>query len=200
MPDPDSSSPSGSHAADQALIERVLQRDPPALESLIRRLSCVPRMLALKNRQHGRPLDDHDLEDLSQQTIQVIWKKLPSFQGRARLETWVFRVCYLEFLTALRARHRGLRLLGDETATLAGDVAQERQADHEGLLLALEELPASEEVVVRCKHLEGRTFEEIGEILGVSVNTAKTRYYRGILKLRRRLGAQRSLEARERQS
>jgi len=42
---------------------------------------------------------------------------------------------------------------------------------------------------VRLKKLEDLTFEAIGELRSISANTAKTRYYRGILKLRERLGS-----------
>jgi DNA-directed RNA polymerase specialized sigma24 family protein len=41
--------------------------------------------------------------------------------------------------------------------------------------------------VIRLKHFEGRTFREIGEVLEIPANTAKTHYYRGLEWLRRRL-------------
>ena len=41
--------------------------------------------------------------------------------------------------------------------------------------------------MVRLKHFEGLTFTQMGELLGLSANTVKSRYYRGICWLRRRL-------------
>jgi len=48
----------------------------------------------------------------------------------------------------------------------------------------LRRIGREEAQVIRLKHFEGRTFIEIGRSLGISPNTAKARYYRGINELR----------------
>ena len=58
----------------------------------------------------------------------------------------------------------------------------------ERLLEGLGELPPELGLVLQLKHIEGLTFDQIGERLAISPNTAKTRYYRGLDKLRGRLG------------
>ena len=50
--------------------------------------------------------------------------------------------------------------------------------------MGLSMLSPGESEVIRLKHFAQMTFEEIAERLGISANTAKTRYYRGLERLR----------------
>lgn len=59
---------------------------------------------------------------------------------------------------------------------------------HEEIRQAMERLPPAEAEVIRLKHFEGLTFDEIGTRLDTSPNTAKTRYYRGLGTLETLLG------------
>ena len=60
-------------------------------------------------------------------------------------------------------------------------------AFREALKDGLGELPAEQREVVHLKLWEGRTFEAIAELLGLSLNTVASRYRYGLDKLRRRL-------------
>ena len=53
---------------------------------------------------------------------------------------------------------------------------------------ALARLPADEAMVMRLKHFEGLTFDEIGTRQAISPNTVKTRYYRALAAMRAQLG------------
>jgi NAD(P)-dependent dehydrogenase (short-subunit alcohol dehydrogenase family) len=83
---------------------------------------------------------------------------------------------YAVCVNYLRNRDAADKLVGEieksggRAQAVAGDVA--READ-----------------VIRMKHFEDLTFEEIGTRLGNSINTVKTRYYRGISRLLDRLGS-----------
>ena len=55
---------------------------------------------------------------------------------------------------------------------------------YEDIYFGLERVDPLQAVVIRSKHFGGKTFEEIAEAQGISSNTAKTRYYRGLIKLR----------------
>lgn len=175
-------------SADVELVRGTLARDPESLARFIERMKCVPAMLAVRNSRSGGVLSEAELEDLSQDVVVAVWRKLDRFDGRARLETWVYQFCYLEFLRRCRTLRSRPRLLDD----LA--VAEEPEAevvpgtlDYEQLYRSFDELGPAEADVLRLKHFEDLTFDEVGARLGVSPNTAKTRYYRALDKLRRRL-------------
>ena len=153
-----------------------------ARTEFVERMKCVPRILAAKNARMGSPLNDADVEDVVQETLVAVWRRLPTFEGRAALETWVYRFCHLTLCKFLESRRRVPR----PVETLE-DVEEETPSDpqkYEQVYRALERIDQDEAAVLRLKHFEQQTFEEIGRRLAVSPNTAKTRYYRGLERLR----------------
>ncbi len=175
-----------SHEDDLALARAVRAREPAALERFVRRMGCVPRMLRRQNGRLGGPLDGDDVDDLTQDVLVVIWRKLDLFEGRSTLETWVYRICRLELMNGIRRKRRRPDLMDDAERT-PDDATAEPEDDAEAALRGLERLgpPASD--VIRWKHFEALTFDEIAHRLGVSSNTVKTWYYRGICRLRDQL-------------
>src|SRR5262245_47547866 len=83
----------GAHVADLSLVRGVHRGDPDASRRFIDRMRCIPKILSVLNARSGRPLDGHDLRDLTQDTLMAVWKKLDRFEGRASLETWAYRFC-----------------------------------------------------------------------------------------------------------
>lgn len=176
---------------DYELVRRVLEGDRGASERLAERLQLLPDLLSEINHQRGSRLSSHDLEDLSQDVLLIVWGKLDQFRGFGTLEGWLHRFCLLEYMNRLRiVRRRERRTLLQPDPELTG---VEPPGDGPGTLdtdvleASLAELDPSEEEVVRLKHFEELTFKRIGELLGVPLNTVKSRYYRGIAWLRRRL-------------
>lgn len=175
---------------DHELVLECLRGRRDARDRVVERLHCVPRILTALNHQMSFPLSEHDVADLSQDTLVVIWQKLSKFEGRAQLETWAYRFCFLELMNRVRKKGRL-----DRVSTRL-DSLEDRMPDQkigpaplefEHLEVGLDELGPPEADVIRLKHFEERTFTEIGEVLEISPNTAKTYYYRGIAWLRRRL-------------
>lgn len=176
------------HRADRALTAAVLRGDAAALDELVARMECVPRFLAALNVRLGRPLGPHDLADLAQDTLIVIWEKLETFEGRATLESWTYRFCYLELMNFVRRKGRRARVaaapLEVQDRADPGIEPGHSPSDFEHVERCLADLPPDEEEVIRLKHFEGLVFVEIAARLGTSPNTVKTRYYRGMGRLR----------------
>ena len=173
--------------SDLDLVAAALAGDADAIRDFVERMKCVPRILAVRNRRSGSAFDAEELEDVCQETLAAVWRKLPRYDGTAALETWVYRFCEFEFLHRLRKKGRG-RLVLEETleGTPFEPFAAEEASplDHEALARGMEGLEQQLSAVIQLKHYEDLTFEQIGERLALSVNTAKTRYYRGLRKLR----------------
>lgn len=190
---PEELPPSGAaqrHQDDLQLAQRVLGGEAGAAETFWNRMECVPKILAVANARLGRPLSRDDLADLSQDTLIVVWQKLRTFAGRATLETWVHRFCYLELMNRVRTKKRLARLSAASLEAATESVAARKgisPLEYEHLELGLQELGPPEADVVRLKHFRELTFVEIGDVLAISPNTAKTQYYRGIAWLRRHL-------------
>ena len=174
-------------AEDLALVRRALAGGAADVERLVERLRCVPRIIAQRNARWGEPFGASELEDLSQEVMIAVWRKLDTYEGRSPLEGWVYRFTHLEMLYRLR------RL--DRRPTLAADLGNEAVLDlaapgafppeeAELLYRALDDLDADQAAVIRAKCLDGLTFPEIADRFSCSQNTAKTRYYRGLQRLR----------------
>ena len=175
---------------DYRLVQAVLRKDRIAARELAERLTCIPRMLEALNRRTGRRLSSHDIEDLSQDIAALILQKLPEYRPLGRLEGWIYRICSLQMLNAVRsAQRRSLAGGSQELESMpTEDGLPEDVLAYELVQAKLERLGPPSEEVIRLKDLEGRTFTEIAEILQTSPNTVKARYYRGLEMLRLSLG------------
>lgn len=200
MGSPKTASPAGDDLAlptsadDDVLLARAaLAGDASAMERLAQRLACVPRILYVLNSRLGAQLNEHDLADLTQDTILLLWGRLPGYNNAARLETWAYGHARWAYMNALRKKaRRGAHVEArevEEHVALGESGAQ--ALDGSEILDVLDEIGADEARVIRMKVLEDRSFDEIAVLEGISANTLKARYYRGIGKLSTKLRARR---------
>jgi RNA polymerase sigma-70 factor (ECF subfamily) len=168
------------------MVREALGGGANALRRLLERLSCVPAILRARNQQWGGAFDEQEIEDLVQDSLVVIWKKLEAFNGRSKLENWAFRICTLEMMNALRAKRRRPTPM---PGTLAGELPSREEDAVWARLRSVELLRCLERVgrgaeILRLKHFEDLTFEAIAEREGVATSTVKSRYYRALTRLR----------------
>jgi len=177
---------SRDHPDDLRLVQRVLGGEAQAIDELLRRLRCLPVILTARNRKLGSPLDDALLQDLAQETVVAIWSKLAAFTGASSLEAWVYRFCLHKHLSEVRNRGRRNRIESVESELVNRAPAPDASpgVDEERVQRSLDELDEERARIVRLKHFDGLTFEEIGTRLAISPNTAKTHYYRALRSLR----------------
>lgn len=186
--------------ADHELVQRVLAGDGRALEEFLERARCIPRILHFKNHRLSHPLPASDMADLAQETFARIWARLDRYLGTGSLEAWMYRFCCNVLVRALEHASSG-------RAQALGEVASEEATTHhhhgsgtwagERIERTIGALPEAYEAVVRLKLLSEMTFQELAGRLGIPVNTAKTRYYRGMEQVRRALGTEPIEELRE---
>ena len=171
---------------DHRLVGRVLAGEAAARTELLDRIACLPAMVRLKHLRMGSPLQPDELDDTIQNVLLAFWRKLERFDGRVPLLVWAHGFGCVELVKAIerRARRRQRFRTVDEEPT--APAAPIHDAERIGLILAAE--PEADARLIRLKHLEGLTFEEIAPLAGMPVNTVKTRYYRCLERLRRRLG------------
>ena len=180
------SAPPPSHPIDLSLVRGVLEGDSGSHSAFVERMGRVPRLVREGHRRMGGSLDPHELEDVVQETLAAIWTKLPNFEGRASLETWAFRFGRNELLKAFdrRRRHQG-RVEGD--AEELGEPEEEDsspQIEPHLLHQKLANLDPVSASIVRERHFEARSFQEIASAREEPLGTVKTRYYRAIDRLR----------------
>jgi RNA polymerase sigma-70 factor (ECF subfamily) len=173
--------------SDTALARAALAREPRALDELTLRLEILPGCVRTQNLRYGRRLTREEEEDVVQNVVASLWRKLADFDGRTTLEGWAYGFVCVEVLRAYerRARRPEPTSLDEELHdTPAPEDAPADSGESERLNAALARLPEPSGEVVRLKHFEDLTFEQIAERQHESVNTVKTRYYRALERLK----------------
>jgi RNA polymerase sigma factor (sigma-70 family) len=125
-----------------------------------------------------------DVEELTQLAAEQVLRSLPSFEGRSRLSTWTFRICYLTIRKHDRWYRRWLRRftltvdgeLPEPVAGGAGADARFARKEQLGRLqAALEGLSAKRRAVVVMHDLEGLSIEEIASVVGAEPVAVRSR-------------------------
>jgi RNA polymerase sigma-70 factor (ECF subfamily) len=178
-------------------VTRARGGDSEAFRLLVERHSRGVFRLAF--RMTG---NEHDAEDVVQETFLKAYRKLPGFEERAQFGSWVHRIaanCAYDLLRA-RVRHddrldRTEGSEGDRTLTVpADDPSPERLvAGREvrgRLRAALARLSALERSAFTLRHVEGMSIAEISRALDLDASAAKQSVFRAVRKLRQALGEQ----------
>ena len=140
--------------------------------------------LVLFARQFVRSIAD--AEDIVQEAFVRFWRKQHPIQNRALLFATVRSIS----LDALRRDARRARREADAVAD--SEQSTEPQFDHaseeqRALAGAIERLPGEQREVLVMKIWNELTFAEIGEVLGISQNTAASRYRYALAALKKNL-------------
>ena len=173
-------------AEDLAVVRRALSGDDDARRQLVERLAALPAMVRGKHARMGAQLGSHEVEDVTQSVLLSLWAKLARFDGRAPLLHWAYGFCVLGLRKAIEHRQRNREHAVGEAPESPAHSAPP-PIDAEALHAEVQALAPSERQVVELKHFEALTFDEIGKRLGMITNTAKTKYYRALARLRDRL-------------
>lgn len=139
-------------------------------------------------------------EDAAQETFLTAQRKLKSFQGASSLSTWLFGIAHNHCRNL--ARKRKTEMLGAWVSLEGFDAASDphlngvvdrggsgphfesQLIDREALRVALSSLSADHREVVVLHEVDGLTYEEAAEVIGVPVGTVKSRLHHAFLKLR----------------
>jgi RNA polymerase sigma-70 factor (ECF subfamily) len=159
---------------DVRLLERIVQRDLPAFETLYR--SYHPRLTRFLTSLLRRP---HLVEEALNDTMMVVWKRPEKFNGASKVSTWIFAIAYR---TALKARSRL-----DEPVEDRDDLQPVDHSDPERdlgqrqvrsvLMTAMGKLSAEHRAVLDLTYFHDVGCREIAEILDCPVGTVKTRMH-----------------------
>jgi RNA polymerase sigma factor (sigma-70 family) len=165
--------------------EPVPQWTPPSWDEVVRDHSA--RVYRLAYRLTG---NCHDAEDLTQEVFVRVFRSLSSYTP-GTFEGWLHRITTNLFLDMTRRRQR-IRFegLGEDTAArLRGAEPTPSQAFDDRHLdcdisTALADLPPEYRAAVVLCDIEGLTYEEIADVLGVKLGTVRSRIHRGRAQLR----------------
>lgn len=155
---------------------------------------------------------DADAEDLVAETVARAWSALDSLADPGRFRPWLFRILHNTFISDYRkksvrpneASYSAGECDDDDLVTLLNEQSDdflvwwsnpEREYFNdllgEQLLEALDDLPEAYRTVVILVNVEGFTYDETAEVLGIAPGTVRSRMKRGRTLLQKALWEQR---------
>src|SRR5689334_4697401 len=181
------------------LVGRMRARDGSAVADLASLYGPRIQQLAFRYLRNWE-----DAEEVSQDVLMKVFRKIDNFRGDAALSSWIYRITFNTAMSRLRTvrvsrnpevlagdLHRdGAETLPSEPAdwtTLADDGVM-RAEMRKKLVDALQHLPEVYRVPVLLRDINGLSTEEASAILHVKPQTLKSRLHRGRLILRKHLG------------
>ncbi|MBI2381624.1 MAG: sigma-70 family RNA polymerase sigma factor [Gammaproteobacteria bacterium] len=173
--------------SDEHLIRRALEGSARAWTKLVQRYERKVYNHAL--RLAGNP---EDALDLMQDAFLAAYRNLPNFRGEGAFPAWLMRIAGNRALDFLRRRQLTRQHFAEDAEEAMEQVAggttpfeQLADAQKRGHVLELlQRLPAEQRLVLELKFFQDLTFEEIAAQMRIPVNTAKTRMYAGLSRLR----------------
>lgn len=178
----------GGEARDAgSLLDRLRAGDPSAFEELVR--AYQHRVYGIALRMLGNAAE---AEEIAQEAFLRAHRAIADFRGEAKLSTWLYaitsRLCLNRLASAARRHERS-----DEAALLAAPApadaagALERGEVEAALRQAIAELPEERRIVVVLRDVEGLSYEEIADALGLEPGTVRSRLHRARMDLKAKL-------------
>jgi len=182
--------------SDSELIAAAVAGSERAWSQLVRRHETQVYNLGLRLTGSAA-----DACDLMQETFVAVYRNLHRFRADARFSSWLYRIVHNKSVDLFRRRrlpdaHAIFKtdgeawtppLVDDDTPGPQQVLLSEEQNRHIMQLMAT--LPLAQRLLVEMKVYQGLTFEEIADIQQISPNTAKTRFYSALKKLRAKMEA-----------
>jgi RNA polymerase sigma-70 factor (ECF subfamily) len=137
----------------------------------------------------GLGLTDSDAADAVQEAMLRLWRELSSGRELRDVDAWAFRTTYHLVIDHHRIRRRLAALFGRLTergARYASDPADSSEAA--ALWQAVDGLPERQRAVLYLRYRADLPFEQIGLVLGITSNAARSHSTNALATLRRRLG------------
>jgi RNA polymerase sigma-70 factor (ECF subfamily) len=181
----------GSNVADVGLVERAARGDTQAFEQLVVRYTRLAGAVA-----YGVTGDFHAARDVVQESFLKVYSSLGQLQSPDKFKSWLRNVVRTTALDWRRRNKKGVQSLDavdsdegqidaparDESTTAIADQGELRAKVRE----EIDRLPESHREVVALKYLDGKSYEEIEAITGLSQATIESRLFRARQKLKTR--------------
>ena len=169
------------------LVKQTQNGDRRAFSELVRRYQTTVY------RSCYRILGNvEDAKDASQETFIRAYTKLDTFQGRSTFKTWLVRVAVnvgLNKLTSMQKHsHLDIDFVTQPVASTEAPEAELIRAEAASQVhKALQLVRPDHRAAIVLRELEGLTYQETAEALGVSEGTAKSWIHRGRKQMKRLL-------------
>ena len=178
-------------------ICRLQANEDAAYDELVRAYSSTIYHVAY--RMLG---DSADASDVVQEIFLKVFRNIGGFKSEAALKTWIFRIAFSEILNRLRwwrrrFRHATVSLDDESNGKPGSDIVVHTGPNPEEVLQfkeremaiqrALGKLSHEHRSIIVLRDIEGFSYSEIADVLGISAGTVKSRLARARADLKKSL-------------
>jgi len=127
-------------------------------------------------------LSHDDADDVVQNVMMKAWTHLDTFQGQAKLSTWLYRIAINESLDFMRRQKTHAAVSADVAdngvaATLMADDYFDGDATAAKLQEAIATLPDAQRTVFTLRYFDEMKYSDISDMLGTSEGALKASYH-----------------------
>jgi len=170
------------------IIEACKQGDRDAFRELFE--THKDRVYTIAFHYSGNEAMAHDV---TQQVFLKLFTSINQFHENSQFTTWLYRIVANACTDEHRKRRRFVPFSPEiEVRTMVGKSSQEetyhRRQVADSVRVAIGELTPKLRLPILLKYVEGLSYDEIAESLGISIGTVSSRLNRGHKMLARKLG------------
>lgn len=176
---------------DARLVEEALAGNQLSFQLLVERYS--DRLFSLARHYTRNPVE---IEDLVQESFLKAFRRLDSFHHQSSFYTWIYRIATNTILDFLKRRGRSpiqavedpeILVQSEPIDGFGPEADMEREEIAEVTRKVLAELPDIFRTVLVMREFEERSYQEIADMLGISIGTVESRLFRARARFRERL-------------
>jgi RNA polymerase sigma-70 factor (ECF subfamily) len=163
-------------SSDEALIERIADRDQLAMRTLFARYRVALYRWLLRLVS-----DTATAEDLLSEVFLDVWRHAAVFEGRSSVSTWLLAIARNKAISA-RRRRPDVELNDELTSTLADpaddpELMLEKKDREEVLRRSVAQLSQGHAEIIDLVYYHGKSLNEVAEVMGLNAATVKTRMF-----------------------
>lgn len=177
------------------LIERLKKGDEAAFKEIVESSQGLVYNTAL-----GIVQNPEDAEDVAQEVFVQLYESIKTFKGESKLSTWLYRITVSKAMDHLRKKKRKKRfayvqslfgvneeLVHDPPDFAHPGVSLDNKEKAKELFKAIDQLPAKQKIAFTLNRIEGLSYQEISEIMKLTVASVESLLHRARKNLRKNL-------------
>jgi RNA polymerase sigma-70 factor (ECF subfamily) len=182
--------------ADNGIVKEIQRGNPETFQQLVDRFHHK-----VLNTCYGFVHQKEDAEDIAQEVFLEVYQSIANFREEAQLSTWIYRIAVTKSLDFLRKQKRQKRfgyirnILGLDNQVEQVPAPQsanpqttlENQERARILQQAVDSLAENQKIAITLHKYEGFSYQEIADVMGVSVSAVESLLHRAKNNLQKKL-------------
>jgi RNA polymerase sigma-70 factor (ECF subfamily) len=182
---------------DEELIQKIVDRDHQAFKHLVDQYQDL-----VLNACYNLIGNRQDAEDVAQEVFLQVYKSAQTFRHEAKISTWLYRIAVNRSLNFIRD-HKRFGWLRNLSSLLEGeqqrvgempapdsdrpDMALQKSEQNVIVQREIDSLPEKQRAAFVLHTYEGLSYQEIAEVLQLSLSSVESLIHRAKLNLQKRL-------------